>query len=416
MEKGVSSVLNAMLRQAEEKFTPISVLIEITHRCNFDCVHCYQAHQHRATRPELTAAEWCRVLDEAQALGTFFLTISGGEMLVRRDWFAIAQHARRIGLALRLYTNGALITVDVADQMTTLDPIGVEISVYSHNSTVFDGVTQRRGSFERTLRGIRLVRERNLPLTIKTPIMKQNVDGYRELIALADELGAYYILDPQLTPRNDGSLAPLQYQVDNAQLAGLYSDPALYDQPCSVAGADVDAFMNAAPCGSGRRIMVVDPYGEVYGCLQMLRTNGNVRRQPLADIWWHGASLVESRTKQRKDLVRCDTCPGVPYCQPCMGLSEMEHGQIVGHSTIACRQNHLRYQQAMAARGISVDLPERLGGNRPLSVSAIAGPITLLGREKFRRLKETGATVPARSPRAATAGAAEGRPEAPGNP
>jgi radical SAM protein with 4Fe4S-binding SPASM domain len=394
LKKGVSTLLNQMLIEAEEKFIPISVLAEITHRCNFDCVHCYQAHQHKATRPELTTDEWRRVIDEAKALGTFFLTISGGEMLVRRDWFEIAQHARKAGLALRLYTNGALITGDVADKMASLDVMGVEISVYSHKSDVFEEVTQRRGSFKRTLEGIKLVRERNIPVTIKTPIMKQNADSYRELITLAEELGAYYILDAHMVPRNDGDLTPLKFAVDNTQLSALYNDPVLHDQPCTIGSREFDAIMNSAPCGSGRRIMVVDPYGEVYGCLQMLRSNGNVRERSVSDIWRNGATFLETRGKLRKDLVRCETCPGPPYCSPCMGLSQMEHGEIVGHSKIACRQNHLRYRQAMAAQGVHVDVPERLGGN-PTSnapaireASAIATPITLMGREKFQRLKE----------------------------
>ena len=55
MKKGASALLDRMLLDAEERCIPISMLIEITHRCNFDCVHCYQAHQHKATRPELSA-------------------------------------------------------------------------------------------------------------------------------------------------------------------------------------------------------------------------------------------------------------------------------------------------------------------------------------------------------------------------
>jgi radical SAM protein with 4Fe4S-binding SPASM domain len=390
MKKGASALLNRMLLDAEEKLIPISMLIEITHRCNFDCVHCYQAHQHKATRPELTTEEWWRVLDEARALGTFFLTISGGEMLVRRDWFAIAEHARQVGLILRLYTNGSMVTPQVADQMASLDPMGVEISVYSHKSAVFEEVTQRRGSFARTLQGAKLLRERDIPVTIKTPIMRQNAADYHELITLAEELGAYYILDPQMVPRNDGDMAPLQYRVDNGKLAELYNDPALYDQPCTLNSDEFDAIMNSVPCGTGRRICVVDPYGEVYGCLQMLRSNGNVRERTLADIWYNGANFLDIRSKRRKDLVTCETCPGPPYCRPCMGLSLMEHGEIVGNSKIACRQNHLRYQQAMAGQGIHVDIPAVLGGNPPAAghASAIASPITLLGREKFRQTKE----------------------------
>jgi radical SAM protein with 4Fe4S-binding SPASM domain len=186
--------------------------------------------------------------------------------------------------------------------------------------------------------GAKLLRERDIPVTIKTPIMRQNAADYHELIALAEELGAYYILDPQMVPRNDGDHAPLQYRVDNGKLAELYNDPALYDQPCTLNADEFDAIMNAVPCGTGRRICVVDPYGEVYGCLQMLRSNGNVRERSLADIWHNGANFQEIRSKRRKDLVRCETCPGPPYCRPCMGLSLMEHGEIVGNSKIACRQ------------------------------------------------------------------------------
>jgi radical SAM protein with 4Fe4S-binding SPASM domain len=262
--------------------------------------------------------------------------------------------------------------------------MGVEISVYSHRSAVFEDVTQRRGSFARTLQGAKLLRERNLPTTIKTPIMRQNVADYQELIALAEEMGAYYTLDPQMVPRNDGDLTPLQYQVDEVQLAALYNDPALYDQPCTVTEGDYQAIMNAPSCGGGRRICVVDPYGEVYGCLQLLRSNGNVRERALADIWWHGASFQEVRGKLRGDLIRCETCPGPPYCLPCMGLSEMEHGSIVGHARVACRQNHLRYQRAMAAQGIEVELPERLRGV-PLPATAPASPLTLLKREAYRQ-------------------------------
>ncbi|MGA7731371.1 MAG: radical SAM protein [Chloroflexia bacterium] len=404
MQRGRSNLLNQMLLDAEERFIPFSMLIEVTHRCNFDCVHCYQAHQHKATRQELSTDEWCQVLEQARDLGTFFLTISGGEMLVRRDWFEIAQHARRKGFVLKLYTNGSMITPQIADRMAELDVMGVEVSVYSHTSTVFDEVTQRKGSFARTIQGIRLLSERNIPVTIKTPIMRQNVDSYKELLALAEELGVYYIFDPQLVPRNDGDLTPLQYQVDNAELAALYNDPALYDQPCNVnesAKSDkenllavYDRVMNSAPCGSGRRIVVVDPYGEVYGCLQMMSTNGNIRQRTLSDIWWNGENFREVRTKLRKDLVRCETCPGPPHCKPCMGLSLMEHGEILGRSKIACRQNHLRWQRAMAARGTEVDIPEWLGGNPKgelpalRQASAIATPITIMARESFQQLKK----------------------------
>ena len=71
---------------------PISVQLDVTYRCNERCVHCYPDHDDHG---EMTLAEMGDVLDQmAEAGGVFFLTISGGEVLMRMDFFDILAHAR----------------------------------------------------------------------------------------------------------------------------------------------------------------------------------------------------------------------------------------------------------------------------------------------------------------------------------
>src|SRR5580704_13336325 len=105
---GDSRYLDMFVR-AQRKNVPITALVELTHACNLRCEHCYLDLLSDATIGALSTAEWKRVFGELARAGCLFLTLSGGEMLTRRDWFELACHARELGFALRLFTNAVLI-------------------------------------------------------------------------------------------------------------------------------------------------------------------------------------------------------------------------------------------------------------------------------------------------------------------
>ena len=85
-----------MLRLKQE-FVPVTVLWELTHKCNLDCIMCYNVP---LGQPELTTEECLDVLDQLASAGTLYLTFTGGEILSRKDFFEIARYARAIGFAL----------------------------------------------------------------------------------------------------------------------------------------------------------------------------------------------------------------------------------------------------------------------------------------------------------------------------
>src|SRR3954454_19280981 len=122
---------------------PFSAHLDITYRCNERCIHCYLDHDDHG---ELTTAEIKDLLDQAAAAGTFFLTLSGGEVLMRRDFFEILEHARLHMFNVRIKTNGVMIRAKEAQRMRTLGVEHVQISVYSHRAEVHDSITKLPGS------------------------------------------------------------------------------------------------------------------------------------------------------------------------------------------------------------------------------------------------------------------------------
>src|SRR5437870_2999893 len=156
-----------LLDRTEERAVPLSALIELTNACNVDCEHCYLdlLPDHRIGA--LKTDEWKRIFRELAAQGCLFMTLSGGEILVRRDWYELASYARGLGFALRLFTNGTLIDGEIAAQMASLEPLAVELSLHGATPATQDAITRRAGSFDRALDGIRRLRALGVVVVIK---------------------------------------------------------------------------------------------------------------------------------------------------------------------------------------------------------------------------------------------------------
>jgi MoaA/NifB/PqqE/SkfB family radical SAM enzyme len=151
--------------------TPANGTIEVTRRCPLACVHCYNnlpIGDREARAGELTYEEHCRILDEITGAGCLWLLYTGGEIFVRRDFLDIYRYAKKKGLLITLFTNGTLITPEIADYLQKWRPFSVEITLYGRTKETYEKITRVPGSYEKCVQAIRLLMDRNLPLKLKT--------------------------------------------------------------------------------------------------------------------------------------------------------------------------------------------------------------------------------------------------------
>jgi MoaA/NifB/PqqE/SkfB family radical SAM enzyme len=156
---------------------PIDGSIEVTRRCNQTCAHCYNnlpLGDQEARGSELTYGEHCRILDEITEAGCLWLLYTGGEIFARRDFLDIYTYAKEKGLLISLFTNGTLITPEIADHLVQWCPFSIEITLYGRTKETHEQITGIPGSYERCMRGIRLLMERGLPLKLKTVAITLN--------------------------------------------------------------------------------------------------------------------------------------------------------------------------------------------------------------------------------------------------
>ncbi len=327
-----------LFARAERASVPLNMMLELTYRCNESCIHCYLPETQGARDPrpqdELSAEEWGRALEEMAGAGTLYLTLTGGEVLLREDFPRILEIARGLSFAVDIYTNATLLTPEMADLWAALEVHGVGVSCYSPEAAWHDRVTRLPGSFERTMRGVRLLRERGIQVKLKTPLMKWNLDSAGALMALAGELGVGYQFDPMLAPRNDGVTTPQRLALGVAGLRKAYQDQALI-APELVSGAG-RLRPREPTCSAGRTSGAVNPFGVVFPCIQWMAPAGNVRLQPFARIWREGAVLLKARSYTGQDVKPCPDCGG-RHVVHCLGLSQLERGDPLVPDSNACR-------------------------------------------------------------------------------
>ncbi len=335
----MSGLLEEMTDKALKLNIPLSVQVDLTYRCNERCVHCYLDHDDHG---EMSTAEIKHLLDQMAEAGVFILTLSGGEIFLRKDFFEILEYARhQLMFCVKLKTNAIMIREPEAARIRDLGVESIQISIYSHRPEIHDAITLVPGSLKRSLDGVRFLKSQGLRVVIANVLMLQNVQDYQGVRALAAELGVESTLDPTITPMMDGDRSVLSLGIDRNTMREVFRDASLVgnvEEFCAIpAEADQGTLQNL-PCSASHTTCYVSPYGDVFPCVQFPLPTGNVRKQRFIDIWRHSEQMNEVRSIRLKDLTTCTSCSHVSSCSRCPGLAYME-GNMRGASSQDCERS-----------------------------------------------------------------------------
>jgi radical SAM protein with 4Fe4S-binding SPASM domain len=360
VNRGAADLLAA---RAQREGRPVTVTFQITDRCNYECVHCYQEHREDAAakRDELTTAEIVRIFDELAEAGVLFLTIMGGEVFVRRDADEILAAAHERGFALKLLSTGHHIHDKRADFLATLRPLQVEMSLYAAGAHTHELVTRAPGSWERTVAAARRLVERRVPVVLKSPVMEVNQGEIDALAQLARELGTEYSFDPKITAMENREMAPTALRMGASSVARFYAGPmssylettyaAGTPAAIAIAGGEELRPLEHTPCRAGQQSVAIMPYGDVWPCNALPVPCGNLREQSFQEIWRGSSELAEVRDLRWAKLAECNVCELRSYCQRCHGMALVEQGEMRGPSLEACR-HAVAVRDELRARGL----------------------------------------------------------------
>jgi len=326
---------------------PMAGSIEVTARCNLHCAHCYinlPAGDRDALEREFSRQELCDLLDQIVDEGCLWVLLTGGEPFIRPDFLDIYTYAKKKGLLITLFTNGTTITPRIADHLAEWHPFAVEITLSGRTQETYERVTGVPGSYERCMKGIELLLQRDLPLKLKSMIMTLNRQEVWDMKAYAEGLGVDFRFDPVLNVRSDGDQKPAKFRLSPEEVVQF----DLADEKRIKGWREFcDRFWGppAQPeylyqCGAGVGTFHVDPYGQLSACMMSRVPSYDLRQGMFHEGWCGFMPRVRAQTWSQE--TPCKSCELIALCGQCPGFAQMETDDQEARVDYLCQIAHLR--------------------------------------------------------------------------
>jgi radical SAM protein with 4Fe4S-binding SPASM domain len=297
---------------------------------------------------ELTLAEHTQLLDELVQAGCLWLLYTGGEIFARKDFLEIYTAAKNRGFLITLFTNGTMINERIADYLAEWRPFSIEITLYGATRETYEALTRIPGSFDRCMRGIRLLLDRGLPLKLKTVPTTINYHEVYEMKRMAEEdFGVEFKFDPLVNPRIDCSQAPLAVRLSPEEVVTLdFQDAQRREEWRRIATMEAASPRRDKPetrrytCGGGMYGCSIDPTGKMTICVISHQQGYSVRDGGFLEGW--NGRMLEIRNQKRARPTICDECRIRSLCSMCAANGELENGEPESPVDFLCQVAHLR--------------------------------------------------------------------------
>lgn len=300
----------------------MSLHIEIISKCNERCIHCYIPHENKTDimNPDV----FYDILQQAREMNLLHVTISGGEPMAHNNFVEFLKKCNEYNFSVNVLSNLNLLNKDIIEEMKKNPLLCVQTSLYSMDAIIHDTITQMSGSFEKTKRAILELIENDIPVQISCPIMKQNINCYKDVIEWGKEQNINVNSDYVLIARYDHTIQNLNCRLSIDDVRQIINQKI--DDDSQYLGSIEKEYLkkkDMSPddyiCSVCHTSICISENGNVYPCAGWQEyVVGNINETKLNDIWKNSKKVNYLRNLRRRDFPKCVRCPEKEFCTMCM--------------------------------------------------------------------------------------------------
>lgn len=287
---------------------PLALIAEVTHRCPLHCVYCSNPLELVAKDAELSTEEWVRVFEEAARLGVLHLHLTGGEPAARTDLKDLIEGGHKAGLYTNLITSGLGISDARLAELVAAGLDHIQLSFQDSRQEPAQWIAGAKGHAYKSVLA-RNIRKHRVAFTVNLVVHRQNLDHIEEMIEFIEQLeperveiahAQYY----GWALLNRDNLLPTREQLERCMRAVEEAQARLAGKVRldSVVPDYYARFPKACMGGWGRRLMLINPSGQVLPCHAAGVIPGmkfdTVRQHALEWIWRESAGFTKFRGEE----------------------------------------------------------------------------------------------------------------------
>lgn len=347
--KAENTMEQLMLRRASSAQRPINGTLELLPLCNMNCDMCY-IHLNKNevdTQGGLkTADKWIQLGHEMARAGVLFLLLTGGEPLLFPDFRKLYIELKKMGMILTVNTNGTLLDEDWADFFGEHKPRRINITLYGSDDTAYEKLCHYPGGFSRTMKAIRLLRERGVDVKINGSVTKENRDDMEAIYRIGRELDVPVHMDTYMLPGLHERDLPFEQQSrlmpEDAAAADIYMRKMEMEAEAFLrsaqnilaqTGQENVTYPDQITCLAGNCSFAISWKGEMRPCVTFDEPAVSVFEKGFEDSW----KEISREAKELRVSAACANCSLRPACKTCPASARLETGSCDGVPEYLCR-------------------------------------------------------------------------------
>lgn len=309
---------------AYENEVLLSVMIELTSRCNWHCKHCYVSER---SSDVFNIRNLNNLFIEFRKRGVNELVFIGGEIFIRKDMLKIIELARSMFFNVVLETNVSLLNEEIINELANQFVSEVSCTVFTMDDRIHDDITKSKSYLPIVKHNLELLKKNNIKVSVKMPIMRDNMKSYNDVKDYCIQNGFKFNVKADLFPKRNGD------KLEEILVSRNYIDDNILEFDRTNKHSFIEKKnLESYPCLNTRISLFIDYLGNVYPCINYRKSMGNVFTHDLEEIW--NSSIRKQIAHLRyKDLLGCTSCDKLNYCVVCPGVAHMETGNIYECST-----------------------------------------------------------------------------------
>lgn len=296
--------------------------IEITSKCNEKCVHCYIPEDDKVNHidPDL----FYDVIEQCKNMRLLHLTISGGEPMLHKNFCDFLRKCKEYDFSINVLSNLTMLNDEIIKEMRTNPLLGVQVSLYSMDSSIHDEITRTKGSFLKTKNAILRLIENDIPLQICCPIMQQNKGCFKDVIKWAKMNKIFVVDDYTILAKYNHSTENLNCRLSIDEIKEIIDDKVannsnFLEQIAKNAENKLNTSLSDPVCSVCHSSICISDNGNVYPCAGWQSyVVANVKETSLNDIWNNSEKIQYLRGIKNQDFPKCMKCPDKEFCTICM--------------------------------------------------------------------------------------------------
>lgn len=357
-------IVTYLHQQGRKQGLPIAGNFELTARCNFNCPMCYvhmTEEQVKAAGRELTAQQWLSIAKEARDMGMIFVLLTGGEPLVRKDFFEIYRGMKEMGLLLSINSNGSMLQGEILEKFLQDPPFRFNISLYGGSNETYKNMCGLP-VYDRVKENIRALRRAGVDVSLNLSITPYNFQDleriYNDALELDVNVKASSYMYPAVRVNGEqygcgNRLSP----VEAARCSVKWDQLRFTEEEFRVRAENMKNLMSVdepecpieadegVRCRAGFSSFWMTWDGRMLPCGMMPGPTGYPLETGFKAAW----EYIRNETEKIRTPAQCVNCPKRPVCPMCAAVCVTETGKFDQVPDYVCRQTEETIRLAMEA-------------------------------------------------------------------